>query len=257
VSAGQSAGRALTSWHALSVADALAALGSGPGGLDAAEAARRLAAHGPNELAEKRPRTVAAMVLEQFKDFMIVVLIGAAVLSGVLGEAADTIAIVVIVLLNAALGVVQEYRAEKAMAALKKLAAAHATVVRGGAPGMVAAAELVPGDVVQLEAGNIVPADLRLTEAAKLRVEEAALTGESVPVEKRTAALAEERLGLGDRTNLAFKGTRVTYGRGTGVVFATGMRTELGRIATMIQGDRKSTRLNSSHNPASRMPSSA
>jgi Ca2+-transporting ATPase len=221
----------------LSADRALAALESGPAGLTAAEAGRRLAAHGPNELFEKPPRTALAMLLEQFKDFMIVVLIGAALLSGALGEVADTVAIVVIVLLNAVLGFVQEYRAEKAMAALKKMAASLATVVRDGAPGVVPASELVPGDIVQLEAGNIVPADLRLTETARLKVEEAALTGESVPVEKRSEALADEGLSIGDRTNLGYKGTFVTYGRATGVVVATGMQTELGRIAAMLQGE--------------------
>jgi Ca2+-transporting ATPase len=224
-------------WHSLDAAGALAAVGSRPGGLSASEAAERLAEHGPNELAERRARTPLTMFLDQFKDFMIVVLIASAVLAGALGEVADTIAIVVIVALNAVLGFVQEYRAEKAMAALKRMAAAAATVIRDGVPAAVPAAGLVPGDVVLLEAGNIVPADLRLTEAATLRVEEAALTGESVPVEKGTASLADSGLPIGDRTNLAYKGTVVTYGRGTGVVIATGMNTELGRIAGLLQGE--------------------
>ncbi len=224
-------------WHTLGVDAALAALETRPGGLSAAEAEARLVAHGPNELVAKRKRTPFAMFLDQFKDFMIVVLIAAAVLAGVLGEVADTIAIVVIVVLNAALGFTQEFRAEKAMEALKKMAATLATVVRDGAPASVPAAHLVPGDVVHLEAGNVVPADLRLTEAARLKVEEAALTGESVPSEKQTDALPDPGLPIGDRKNLAYKGTVVTYGRATGLVVATGMRTELGRIASMLQDE--------------------
>jgi Ca2+-transporting ATPase len=222
-------------WHLLSASEALAALGSSPAGLDSAEAARRLAAHGANELVERGKRTVPGMFFAQFKDFMIIVLIAAAVFAGILGEAADTIAIIVIVVLNAVLGFSQEYRAEKAMAALKKMAASLATAVRDGIPAAIPAADLVPGDIVHFEAGNIVPADLRLIEAAKLKVQEAALTGESVPSEKQTDALADPELTVGDRTNLAYKGTIVSYGRGTGVVIATGMQTELGRIATMLQ----------------------
>jgi len=224
-------------WHALSAAEAFDALGSGPAGLDSAEAARRLSAHGANRLVEKRKRTLMGMFFDQFKDFMIIVLIAAALFAGILGEAADTIAIIVIVVLNAVLGFSQEYRAEKAMAALKKMAASLATVVRDGIPGAVPAADLVPGDIVHLEAGNIVPADLRLTEVAKLKVEEAALTGESMPSEKQTDTLADKGLSIGDRTNLAYKGTAISCGRGAGVVIATGMQTELGRIATMLQDE--------------------
>ena len=224
-------------WHTLGIDAALAALDTRPAGLSAAEAGERFAAHGPNELVENRKRTPLAMFLDQFKDFMIVVLIAAAVLAGALGEVADTIAIVVIVVLNAALGFAQEYRAEKAMEALKKMAASLATVLRDGIPASVPAAQLVPGDIVHLEAGNVVPADVRLTEVARLKVEEAALTGESVPAEKQAGALADAGLPIGDRTNLAYKGTIVTYGRGAGVVVATGMQTELGRIAAMLQDE--------------------
>ncbi len=175
------------------------------------------------------------MFLDQFKDFMILVLIAAAVVAGIIGEPSDTIAIAVIVLLNAVLGFVQEYRAEKAMAALKKMAAPSATVIRGGRPEKITADRLVPGDLVILEAGQVVPADIRLIEAIQLRTEEAALTGESLPVEKETTSLREEDLPIGDRRNMAYKGTLVTYGRGQGLVTATGMRTELGRIATLLQ----------------------
>jgi len=221
--------------HAREAAAVLAELGSGPGGLAAAEAASRLARHGPNRLVEKAPRTLAAMLLDQFKDFMIVVLLAAALVSGFLGEVVDTVAIVVIVVLNAVIGFVQEYRAERAMAALREMAAPTATVRRDGAPQVLPAADLVPGDVVLLEAGAIVPADLRLLEAAQLRVEEAALTGESVPAEKTVAALPDPGLALGDRVNMAYKGTTVVHGRGAGAVVATGMGTELGRIATLLQ----------------------
>lgn len=175
------------------------------------------------------------MFLGQFADFMILVLISAAIISGVMGELSDTIAIIVIIVLNAVIGFIQEYRAEKAMAALKKMAAPSATVLRSGLPLTIAATGIVPGDIVSLEAGGIVPADLRLTEAVRLRVEEAALTGESVPAEKHTGVLHDEHLPLGDRKNMAYKGTFVTYGRGVGIVVATGMNTELGKIAAMLQ----------------------
>jgi Ca2+-transporting ATPase len=206
-------------------------------GLGRDEAQARLEHYGPNELVEKRRKTALSMFLGQFTDFMILVLIAAAVVSGIIGEPADTIAIVVIVLLNAALGFSQEYRAEKAMAALKKMAASAAAVVRDGEHRTIPSAELVPGDIVLLDAGRIVPADMRVVEAARLMVEEAALTGESVPVEKTGEAIPEGPLPLGDRKNMLYKGTVVTYGRGTGVVTATGMETELGRIAAMIQGE--------------------
>jgi Ca2+-transporting ATPase len=215
----------------------LAELGVTEAGLSVKEAAERLAKFGPNELQEKAKRTPLAMFFDQFKDFMIIVLIGAAVVSGVIGEPVDTIAIVVIVALNALIGFVQEYRAEKAMAALKKMAAPGAVVIRGGHPAPVPAADVVPGDIVVLDAGRVVPADIRLVEAAQLKVEEAALTGESAAVEKETGPLYDEHLPLGDRRNIAYKGTCVSYGRGKGVVFATGMETELGKIAAMLQGE--------------------
>ncbi|MEE4608327.1 MAG: HAD-IC family P-type ATPase, partial [Desulfobacteraceae bacterium] len=222
-------------WHRLDPGEAAQRLASSAEGLTAEAARERLARYGPNALVEKRRKPVWRMLLDQFKDFMILVLIAAAVVAGLLGEPADTIAIVVIVLLNAVLGFVQEYRAEKAMAALKEMASPSATVIRGGHTASIATAELVPGDVVVLEAGNVVPADLRLTEAVQLRVEEAALTGESVAVEKDIAALEEADLALGDRRNMAYKGTLVAYGRGRGLVTGTGMRTELGKIATLLQ----------------------
>jgi Ca2+-transporting ATPase len=225
----------LTDWHLMSSEQVLEATRSSPQGISSEEAAERLAEHGPNQLKEKAKRTPFMMFLDQFKDFMILVLIAAAVVAGLTGAPKDTIAIVVIVVLNAVIGLVQEFRAEKAMAALKKMAAPVATVVRDGTPATLPASSLVPGDLVILEAGRIVPADLRLIEAVRLKVEEAALTGESVPVEKHSEALTEKDLPLGDRKNMAYKGTFVTYGRGTGVVVATGMETEIGKIAKMLQ----------------------
>lgn len=210
-------------------------LNTNPQGLSFEEAQSRLQEFGLNELAEKKKKTPFQMFLEQFKDFMILILIAAALISGFLGEWPDTVAIVVIVILNAIIGFTQEYRAEKAMEALKEMAALTAVVVREGQTRQIPAKELIPGDIVLLEAGNVVPADLRLIEAAQLKINEAALTGESVPVEKETKVLTEEHLPLGDQKNMAFKATVVTYGRGRGVVVATGMKTEIGKIAQLFQ----------------------
>jgi Ca2+-transporting ATPase len=222
-------------WHGVDAQSALERLAVDPQrGLSAAEAAGRLAQHGPNLLREGRRRSPWRILLDQFSDFMIVVLMAAAVLSGIVGDMADTLAILAILLLNAVIGFTQEYRAEQAMAALRRIAAPSATLLREGRRQVIAAGELVPGDIVLLEAGNVVPADLRLVEAVRMRVEEAALTGESVPVDKDAALQVEADAALGDRRNMAFKGTVVTYGRGSGVVIATGMATELGRIAALL-----------------------
>jgi Ca2+-transporting ATPase len=223
-------------WHVLTEHDVLARLQSDPRrGLEPGEASARLARHGRNEIVEGQRRGRLRMLLDQFRDTMIVVLLAAAVISGVAGDLADTAAIAAIVILNAAIGFVQEYRAERAVAALRAMAAVHARVVRGGMASIIPAPELVPGDVVLLEAGNAVPADLRLIEAVQLKTEEAALTGESLPVEKRARALHIRELPLGDRLNMAWKGTLATYGRGRGLVVATGMQTELGRVARLLR----------------------
>jgi Ca2+-transporting ATPase len=206
-------------------------------GLGHAEVARRTAHYGSNTLREKQARSHWRMLLDQFSDFMIIVLIGAALVSGFVGDIEDTLAIIVIVILNAVIGFVQEYRAEQAMAALKRMSEASASVLRAGHIESIAASELVPGDVVLLEAGNIVPADLRIIEAARLRIDESALTGESVAVEKQMLSLRDADLPLGDRTCLAYKGTIVTDGRARGLVTATGMQTELGRIAALLDQD--------------------
>ncbi len=222
-------------WHQKTFEDVIDELNTSLKGISSEEAQKRLLEYGPNELKEKKKKTPLMMFLDQFKDFMILILIAAALISGFIGELSDTIAIIVIVVLNAVVGFIQEYRAEKAMAALKKMAAPSATVMRNNMPETISASGLVPGDIVMLEAGKIVPADMRLIEAAHFKVEEAALTGESVPVEKNTKALHDERLPMGDRKNMAYKGTFVTSGRGAGVITATGMGTELGRIAAMLQ----------------------
>ncbi|NCD21989.1 MAG: cation-translocating P-type ATPase [Spartobacteria bacterium] len=222
--------------HAQTAAEILADLDSAPAGLSTAEAHARRAVHGPNELRETISRPVWRMLLAQFVEPMILILVGAAVLSLFLGDVTEAVAILAIVVLFGVLGFLQEYRAEKAMAALKQLASPSVRVRRDGELQELPARELVPGDVVRLEAGNVVPADLRLLDAVQLGAMEAALTGEAEAVRKQTEPLAAADLPLGDRTNLAFMGTLVAHGRGSGVVVATGMRTELGKIAGMIQG---------------------
>jgi Ca2+-transporting ATPase len=225
-------------WHTLTIDEAAQRLETSPeSGLSAVHAASRLAHFGANELKEKRARSPWRMLLDQFSDFMIIVLIVAAIISGFVGDVEDTIVIIVIVILNAVIGFVQEYRAERAMAALKRMAAASTHVLRGGRIETVSAAELVPGDVVLLEAGNVVPADLRIIETARLKIDESALTGESVAVEKQVAVISVVDAPLGDRLNLAYKGTTVVYGRGRGLVVATGMGSELGKIAALLSED--------------------
>ncbi len=221
-------------WHNLEVSEAISALDSSRDGLSQAEAQRRLAKFGPNELVEKRKISPWAIFLEQFKNFLIIILLVAVVLSAVLGEVADAIVIAVIVLFAAGLGFIQEYRAERAMEALKKMAAPAASVIRDGKETDIPARELVPGDIIALRTGDRIPADSRLVEAVNLRTEEAPLTGESVPVEKTDKSVPGE-VNVGDRRNMVFMGTAAVYGRGTALVTATGMATEFGKIATMLQ----------------------
>ena len=222
-------------WHILSIEESLKLLNISIDGLSTKEAEHRLLHIGPNEIKRLKKRTPFEMLLDQFKDFMILILIIAAVISGLIGEIKDTIAILVIVILNAIIGFIQEYRAEKAIEALRRMTTPNATVKRDNHIHSVPTPELVPGDIVFLEAGNIVPADIRLIEAAQLKIEEAALTGESVSVDKHVKTLHEAAVLLGDRKNMIYKGTIVSNGRGIGIVVATGMKTELGRIATMLQ----------------------
>ncbi len=224
-------------WHGVEADEALLQLASSATGLQDDEARRRLAEYGLNSLPEARRRSPLRMFLGQFGDFMILVLVLAAVISGVIGELQDTIAILAIVLLNAAIGVVQEFRAERAMAALREMAAPEAQVLRNGRVVSLPASELVPGDVVQLQAGNVVPADLRLLEVEELQADESTLTGESQPVAKQTDRLPATELPVGDRSNLAFKSSLVTRGRATGVVVASGLETEIGRIAGLLQAE--------------------
>jgi Ca2+-transporting ATPase len=227
-------------WHTLTADEVAQRLETNPQtGLSSDHAEKRLVHFGLNALQEKPARSPWRMLFDQFADFMIIVLICAAVISGVVGDVEDTIAIIVIVILNAVIGFVQEYRAERAMAALKKMAEASAHVLRDGHEEIVNASELVPGDVLLLEAGNVVPADLRIIEAVRLKIDESALTGESVAVEKQTGPLAIAEAPLGDKTCLAYKGTIVTYGRARGLVVATGMNSELGKIAALLSEDRE------------------
>lgn len=227
---------ATESWHTLGVDEALGHLGSADGGLTSADARARLAVYGPNELVETKGHGPLWMLWEQLTAVMVLILIAAAALSLALGKYLEAGAITTIVVLFAVLGFVQEYRAERAIAALRRLAVPSVRVTRDGVVVEVDAIDLVPGDLVMLEAGNVVPADLRIIESAALRVQEAALTGESEPVDKSTDALGDTDLAIGDRNNMAYAGTQVTYGRGSGVVVSSGMNTELGRIATLLQG---------------------
>lgn len=230
-------------WHQLSTNEVFSETGSSPGGLAAGLAEERLNSHGSNELEAGRERTVWQHIVNQFSNFMILVLIAAAVISGIIGDMTDTLVILTIVLINAVAGFIQEYRAEKAIAALKKIAVLHSQVMRAGEVQVVLSTTLVPGDVVLLEAGTLVPADLRLFETNTLAIEEASLTGESVPADKTTAALEKENIPLGDRNNMAYKGTKVIRGNGKGIVVATGMNTEIGHIARLLQQQETETPL--------------
>jgi P-type Ca2+ transporter type 2C len=222
-------------WHLTDFTKVLEIMDVSEKGLSTAEAANRLFQYGPNEIAVAKKRPPWLMFLQQFKDFMILVLMGAAIISGFLGHFTDTIVIITIVLLNAIVGFIQEYRAEKAIDALMKMTLTHVVVIRNNALATVSSTALVPGDLILLEAGNVVPADLRLFELSQLRVNESSLTGESLAVEKQTGTLTSPGSSLGDYNNMAFKGTHITNGRGKGIVVATGMNTELGKIAHLLQ----------------------
>lgn len=223
-------------WHRLSPLDVTHELAVDPAqGLDDGAVRSRLAAHGPNELIERGVKSPWRILWEQFSATMVLILIGAGLLSVFLGKANESISIFAIVILFGLLGFVQEYRAERAMAALKQMSVPQVRVRRTGVTQIISARELTVGDIVLLDAGSVVPADLRLLEAVNLRIQEAALTGEAEAVEKTTATFAAENMPLGDRRNIAYMGTTVTYGRGAGVVTAVGMQAELGKIAAMLQ----------------------
>ncbi len=222
-------------WHQLNEQALTEALACNPKeGLTEQEAGERLAAHGRNELSEGKRVSPIALLLNQFKDFMVLVLVGATLISGLLGEYLDAITIVAIIVLNGILGFVQEYRAEQSLRSLKELTAPTARVLRGGTVREVPAVELVPGDIVIIESGDRIPADIRLLESNGLYAEESALTGESVPVSKHAMPIDEAELPAGDRKNIGYMGTMVTRGTGRGVVVLTGMGTEMGKIAHLI-----------------------
>lgn len=212
--------------------------GTSKNGLDQSQAEQRLEKYGKNKLEEGKKKSIAARFAEQLSDPMIIVLIAAAVVSLIVGETADAIIILTVVILNSILGVVQEGKAEKAIEALQKMASPYSRVRRAGQVKQIKSEEMVPGDIVLLEAGDAVPADMRLIETSSLKIEEASLTGESVPTEKKYMAIekTDKDVPLGDRVNMAYMGTNVVYGRGEGVVVNTGMSTEMGKIANIISG---------------------
>ena len=204
-------------------------------GLSSPEVKKRLEEVGPNQLEEKKGRTPWDMFLGQFKDVLVLILLISALISFILGEISDAIVIAIILILNATLGVVQEYKAEKSLADLKKMTTLNALVIRDGKQARIEASQLVPGDIVLLESGDRIPADLRLSMVTNLKIQEAILSGESVLVEKKSELIDKKDISLGDRNNLAFMGTAVISGRGRGIVVATGMRTEMGQIAGMLE----------------------
>ena len=230
-------------WHLLPISEITQLLNTTPSGIDTVVAAERLREQGKNQIEDTKKKSIFKMILSQFSDFMILILVAAAIISGVIGDVTDTIIILAIVIINAAVGFIQEYRAEKAMEALKNMAANHAHILREGKMMSIPATDLVVGDVIMLEAGNIIPADVRFFETHQTKVDESTLTGESNNVEKNTEELPEGNYALGDQTNMGFKGTSVTNGRGLAYVVATGMQTELGHIAKMIQTDETTTPL--------------
>ncbi len=222
-------------WHTMPVAAVAMKLGANlETGLSRQEARLRAARFGANVIEGKPPRSLLRMFFDQFADFMIIILIAAAVVSGLVGDLKDVVVILVIVVLNAIIGFVQEYRAERAMAALTAMAASNARVIRGEQRLTLPSPEVVPGDIVLLEAGDVIPADVRLVEAVRLKADESVLSGESVPVEKHARAMPDVDVSIGDCLNMGFKGTTITYGRGRGVVTSTGMATEFGKIAALL-----------------------
>lgn len=230
-------------WHLLPISEIEQLLNTSSKGIANNIALERLSEYGKNEIEDKKKRTVLQMILHQLTDFMILILFVVAIISGFLGDFTDTLIILAIIIINATVGYIQEYRSEKALEALKKMVPSYAKVIREGKTFEITVPNLVPGDVVILEAGNIIPADIRFFETHKIKVDESALTGESQNVEKSNETLPKGDYSLGDRINMGFKGTHVTNGRGFAYVMATGMNTELGLIAKMIQIEEKSTPL--------------
>ena len=209
-------------------------------GLSSSMVESRLKQYGKNQLTSKKKKSLLMVFFEQFKSFMVLILLVAAAVSGVIGimhgeGLLDTYIILGILIVNAIIGVVQERNAESSLEALNKMSTPHSKVLRNGEVSEISAVDIVPGDIVVLDTGDIIPADLRLIETINLKVQESALTGESVPVIKHTKALEGKDIPLGDRENMAFSTGMVTYGRGRGIVVATGMQTEVGKIADMLQ----------------------
>ncbi|MFP5416958.1 MAG: cation-translocating P-type ATPase, partial [Actinomycetes bacterium] len=221
-------------WHTREVDAAYAALEAGPDGLSSPEASARLERFGSNELAAAKRVPPWRILVDQFRNVLILILLAATALSFVMGHGVESIVIAVIVLFAVILGFVQEYRAERAIEALREMAAPTAAVLRDGAETQIDTRDMVPGDVVLLRPGDRVPADARVVESVNLMADEAPLTGESVPVDKQVDPLPDADLAVGDRTNMVHAGTAVTYGRGRAVVVATGMGTEFGRIAQLL-----------------------
>ena len=222
-------------WHTQTTEQAFAGLKSQPSGLSQAEVIERTLQYGANEIQAAKRISAWEILLDQFKNILILILLGATAISLFLGHGVESIAIAVIVLFAVLLGFIQEYRAERAIEALRQMAAPTASVLRDGMEVKIPARELVPGDVIILHTGDRMPADARLLEAVNLQVEEAALTGESVPVEKHIEPLPINDLPVGDRKNMVYAGTAATYGRGKALVVATGMQTEFGKIAQLLQ----------------------
>ena len=230
-------------WHQLDTKTVLANLETTLEGLTDQQAEERRNKYGSNQLVEKKQRSKISIFIRQFKDVMILILVLAAAISFIVGERTDAFVILAIILGNAILGYVQEYKAEESIKKLKQMAAQIAMVYRNKQAKRIPASDLVPGDIIILEAGDIVPADVRLLEINSLKIEEAALTGESMPVEKQTKILNDPDLLPADRINMAFKSTYIVNGSATAIVTGTGMKTEVGKIAQLLEGESEPTPL--------------
>jgi Ca2+-transporting ATPase len=230
-------------FHHLTTEETVELLNSSQQGISNTDAEQRLHLFGVNELVEKEEKPWWILLLQQFADFMIILLLVAAIVSGFIGDITDTIVIIILVLLNAFIGFSQEYRARNAVKALKKMAALNATVMRENNIQIIPSSQLVPGDILLLEAGNVVPADARLTQAAQLTIQESSLTGEAADIEKKANKVIDADAALGERVNMVYKGTFITKGNGKAIVTATGMKTELGRIAELLHAEETQTPL--------------
>jgi len=239
-------------FHNLTIGKTLETFHTSISGLATEEAKKRLLQYGPNEITGKKENPWWILLLKQFTDLMIIVLLVAAIISAFIGDIADTIIILVLVIINALLGFSQEYKARNAIKALKKMAALKSSVLRDAQVQVIPSTEIVPGDTILLEAGNVVPADIRLTETSVLMIQEASLTGESTEIEKIATAIVEEKAPMGDRVNMAYKGTLISKGNGKGIVTATGMQTELGKIAELLHEEEAITPLQKKLNYFSR-----